>query len=125
MSNGHHGPICTIEAMNFREAHAKLPVLDLCLCILPDSDLLFNRALPLPRDSKDPLFVAADAAAWTSLCNESISSLIPINPACFTHAEQARFSVHMWDQAKCTVPALTKSDQFHQQWHYRGYLENS
>lgn len=85
-------------------------MLPLCLCILPDSDLLFSHALPLSRDSKDPQFVAADAAAWTSLCNESISSLIPINPACFTHAEQARFSVYTWDQAKCTVPALTKSD---------------
>ena len=66
-----------------------LPVLDLCFCTLQDSDLLFSRVL-LSRDSKDPQFVAADAAAWTSLCSESISSLIPINPACYTHAMQAR-----------------------------------
>ena len=68
-------------------------VLDLCLCILPDSNLFFSGVLP-SRDSKDPQCVAADAAAWTSLCNELISSLIPINPACYRQSKLG-FDIYM------------------------------
>ena len=99
------------------------PVLhvDLCFCTPPDSDL-FNRVL-LSRDSNDPQFVAADAAAWTSLRSESISSLIPINPACYTQIKlglRVRCYVYM-DHA--IVPALKLLDRFHQQRPCHGYLE--
>ena len=101
------------------------PVLDLCFCTPLDSDL-FSRVL-VSRDSNDPQFVAADAAAWTSLCSESISSLIPINPACYTQIKlglRARCYVRIHGSCKCIyVPALKTLDRFHQQRPCHGHLE--
>lgn len=52
----------------------------LCTTLDPAMFLVF---ILLSRESNDPVFVAATAAAWISLFSESISSHIPDNPACY------------------------------------------